>query len=80
MDGEDVIERRMYSADGDYYLIDGYAAWIIGTVDDIDSDYIFGDDDVVRVKVTLTNVKYGGILSVDLPAFYAEIADIERID
>ena len=78
--GEDVIERLMYNADGDYYLTDGYAAWIIGTVDDIDSDYILGDDDVVRVKVTLTNVKYGGILSVDLPSFYAEIVDIERID
>ncbi|MBD5128528.1 MAG: hypothetical protein HDT43_01165 [Ruminococcaceae bacterium] len=80
LDTEYVISRGMYNSDGDYYLADGYAAWIIGTVDDIDSGYILGDDDVVRVKVTLKNVKYGGILSVDLPAFYAEITDIERID
>ena len=73
-----VISRMMYS-DGDYVLTDGGAAWIIGTIDDIDKDYIFGDDELVRVKVTLTNVKYGGILSVDLPAFYAEIVDIERV-
>lgn len=74
-----VISRMMYSG-GDYVLTDGGTAWIIGTVDDIDKDYIFGDDELVRAKVTLTNVKYGGILSVDLPAFYAEIVDVERID
>lgn len=74
-----VVTRSMYS-DGDFVLADGTAAWIVGSVNDIDRDYIFGDDELVRVKVTLTNVKYGGILSVDLPAFYAEIVGVERID
>lgn len=69
----------MYSR-GDFILTDGQAAWSVGTVDDIDKDYIFGDDELARVKVTLTNVKYGGFVSIDLPAFYAEIVDIERID
>lgn len=73
------IGRWMYSLE-DYVLTDGGATWVVGTVDDIDKDEIFGDDIVARVKVTLTNIKYGGIVSVDLPAFYAEIVDIERID
>lgn len=73
------IGRWMYSPE-DYVLTDGGATWVVGTVDDIDKDEIFGDDIVARVKVTLTNIKYGGIVSVDLPAFYAEIVDIERID
>ena len=74
-----IITRSMYS-DGDFVMTDGTAAWIVGNVDDIDSDYIFGDNEQVRVKVTLSSVKYGGILSVDMPAFYAEIVDVERID
>lgn len=79
LDPDNVISRQMYSR-GDFILTDGKAAWIVGTVDDIDKDYIFGDDELARVKVTLTNVKYGGFVSIDLPAFYAEIVDIERID
>lgn len=70
----------MMSSNGDYIVTDGGAPWVVGTVDDIDMDEIFGEDDLVRVKLTLSNVKYGGILSVDLPAFYADIVDIDRID
>ncbi len=72
--------QSMMSSDGNYVLSDIGTNWIVGTIDDIDMDEIFGEKDLVRVKITLTNVKWGGIVSVDLPAFYAEIVDIERID
>lgn len=78
LDTDHVILRGMYP-NGDNVLADGTAAWVVGTVDDIDMDYIFGDDELVRVKITLSDVKYGGFVSVDLPAFYAEIVDIDRI-
>lgn len=78
VDPENVIRRSVYGED--YVLTDGGATWIVGTVDDIDKSYIFGDDELVRVKVTLKNIRYGGILTCDMPAFYAEIADIDRID
>lgn len=80
LDPNNFISRRTYNGGSTYVLTDGGVDWIIGTVDDIDKDYIFGDDELVRVKVTLKNIKYGGILTVDMPAFYAEIADIERVD
>lgn len=78
VDPENVIRRSVYGED--YVLTDGGATWIVGTVDGIDKDYIFGDDELVRVKVTLKNIRYGGIFTCDMPAFYAEIADIDRID
>lgn len=58
----------------------GGNGWIIGKADDIDADGIFRGEELVRVKVTLKNIRCGGILTVDMPAFYAEIVDIERID
>ena len=76
---DNVITRTMYN--GSYVLYDGGAAgWVVGTVDDIDKNYIFRDDEIVRVKLTLTNIRYGGISTGIIPAFYAEIIDIERAD
>lgn len=75
----DYAINRLMDSDGDYIVTDGNN-WIVGTADDIDMDEIFGDEELVRVKITLSDVKFGGILSVDLPAFYAEIVDIERIE
>ena len=66
---------------GEYVMTDiGSYGWQIGKVDEIDSDAIFGDDEVVTVKVTLKNVRYGGIYTYDMPSIYAEIVDIDRID
>lgn len=58
----------------------GSCGWIIGKADEIDKDEIFGDEEQVRVKVTLTNVKAGGYVNPDMPTIYAEIVDIERAD
>lgn len=79
MDTDDSVSRFMFSADN-FLLFDGSGGWAVGTVDDIDKDYIFGDDDLVRVKVTLKNLVYNGKISTDFPLFYAEIVDIERVE
>lgn len=58
----------------------GSYGWIIGKADEIDKNEIFGDEELVPVKVTLTNVKAGGYTNPDMPTIYAEIVDIERIE
>ena len=66
---------------GEFVMMDiGSYGWQIGKADEIDRDAIFGDDEVVTVKVTLRNVRYGGIYTYDMPSIYAEIVDIDRID
>ncbi len=58
----------------------GYYGWIIGKADEIDKDEIFGDEELVPVKVTLTNVKAGGYTNPDMPTMYADIVNIERVN
>lgn len=71
----------MGSGDIKFVMADtGYNGWIIGKADEINKDEIFGDEELVYVKVTLTNVKAGGYVNPDMPATYAEIVDIERVE
>lgn len=71
----------MGSGDIKFVMADiGRNGWIIGKADEIDKDEIFGDEDLVPVKVTLTNVKAGGYVNPNMPATYAEIVDIECVE
>lgn len=71
----------MGNGDIKYVMADiGINGWLIGKADDIDAGEIFGNDEFVPVKATLKNLRYGGVKNIDMPAMYAEIVDIERVE
>lgn len=81
------LNRFMHPDYPEYIESDVYNMWYIGNIDDgnFDESSVFGGDQVVRVKVTLKNVKLdvfdefagGGFNGASVTA---EIVDIERID